>query len=143
MLNWRSVPADVADQSFSDDALIANFDTDSQESAYEKHDSLLIVLIKRVCREILGDESDVHSYHIEDWWPNHTRYISVSADYCTRGLIVALNSLLTDEFSNYRIQVIVDSDLSVDGSPELGALTIYADRIIVEDPVNERLKLVD
>ena len=140
---WQSVTANVADQVFNDDALIAEFATDSDEASYEKHDSFLIVLIKRACKDVLGPIADVHTYHIEDWWPNHTRYISVSADHCTRQLIMALHSLLTGEFLSYRIQVIVDADLSVDGSPEIGALTIYADRIIVEDRLNETLGLLN
>ena len=141
MENWYVVSEAKSDQLFSDDAMIAEFATEGDESAYEKRDSFLIVLIKRACEEALGSVADIHVYHIEDWWPNHTRYVSVSAEYCTREFILMLQSLLTEEFSNYRIQLIVDSNLAVDESPELGALTIYADRVIVEDRVAKTLNI--
>ena len=49
MENWYVVSEAKSDQLFSDDAMIAEFATEGDESAYEKRDSFLIVLIKRAC----------------------------------------------------------------------------------------------
>ena len=139
MVNWLLVSEEESDRAFEDDALIANFESESEEIAYEKLDAFLIMAIKRACTDVLGQDAEDHVYHLEDWWPNHTRYLSVSADYCSCDLIVKLHSLLTEEFSLYRIQLVVDSNLTVEGSPEIGAMTIYSDRIVVEKSVSDRL----
>ena len=138
-MKWLTVTAEESDRAFGEDALIAEFENDAEESAYEKLDSFLIALIKRKCEEVLGDNAATHTHHVEDWWPNHTRYVYVSIAHCSRELILALHSLLSEEFENYRIQLLADSDLSAEESTQIGAMVIYADRILVESDVAVQL----
>jgi hypothetical protein len=140
-MKWCRVSPQDFDASFEMKALIAEFGDDSDEAAYEGKDAFLIELIKYKCKSELGEALEEHTYHLYDWWPNHTRYIGVSADYCTPTLILALQGLLADEFSDYRIQVIVHEDLRGNGEDETGALCVYSDSVIVEHKVAERCSL--
>jgi hypothetical protein len=141
MTEWQYVNPGEFDRAFSDDADIVEFVSEAEETDYEKHDSFLIELIKQVCSSVLDDSADVHTHHLEDWWPNRTRYLYVSSEFCTQQLLAKLHGLLTDEFAAYRIQVLVNEDLTLDSGREIGALVIYADRIVVEHDVATRCGL--
>lgn len=125
------------DAAFDQDACIAELTSPEEETAYERQDSFLIHLIKRACREVLGVLADRHVHHLEDWWPNHTRYVYVSRAYATWQLIEKLRSLLTDDFGAWRIQVVVSENLTADVGEdiEVGSLVIYCDRIVMESAV--------
>ena len=132
MTQWHQLSPSDCDKAFDQGAIIADFNHELEEEAYEKRDSRLIELLKHKCQELLGASADSHTYHLEDWWPNHTRYISLSAQVCTPAMILGLQSLLTGEFANYRIQLVVEQDLTNSDSSQLGALVVYPDRILVE-----------
>jgi len=128
------VPKERFNIAFDQDAYIAEFTSSGEEAAYERQDSFLIYLIKRACREMLGVEADRHVHHLEDWWPNHTRYVYFSRAYVTWPLVEKLRSLLTDDFELWRIQVVVSEDLTaaVGEDIEVGSLVIYCDRIVMD-----------
>lgn len=124
MTEWQYVEPGEFDRAFSDDADIVEFASDAEESDYEKHDAFLIELIKRACISVLDNLAESHTDHTEDWWPNRTRYLYVSAEFCTPRLIDKLQDLLPDEFARCRIQIVANEDLTLDSGREIGALVI-------------------
>jgi hypothetical protein len=98
----------------------------------------LIHLIKRIVEESLGARSERMPCVVEDWWPNHTRYIELELAQCTVPFLEALHALLADEFRNYRIQLCVYED-QMKGTTYIGSLALYADNIVIEDELNKRL----
>ena len=135
MTHWQLVSPEEFDAAFSEDALVAEFADEAAEHAYVDRDTRLIKAIKGTCSLVAGTDADEHVHHLEDWWPNHTRYVYVSAKLCSNVLISALRALLVGEFTKYRIPVIANHDLTDDKDQEVGALVIYTDRAVVETRV--------
>ena len=140
---WVEVTPAEFDTSMKWDATTAEFSTDRTEEIYVDNDSELIEIIKRTCREVLGDVADEHTYHLYDWWPNHTRYVTLSKDVCSLQLIVKLRSCLTGTFKDYRIQILVVDDLPNDDHEAIGSLAINSNRVVIENAAAAAISKVD
>jgi hypothetical protein len=137
--NCLVVSPDEFDTRFRKDALIARFDSEAAETAYEKRDSFLIFLINQLVQRTF-DSEEVDSLFVGDnWWPDHTRHIETTVKQCTLHFLTALRALLTNEFSEYRIQICVYDSLS-QNSEYIGSMALYADRVLIESKLFEALK---
>ena len=119
------------DRLFRDEAIIATFASDEDEADYERRDSFLIHLIRRVVERHFGPASEHTPHVVDDWWPNHTRYLDLSRDHCTPGFLADLHALLSDEYHDWRIQVCVYED-HVEGESYIGSSAIYQNRVLIE-----------
>lgn len=128
------------DELIDEGAKIAEFSSPAEEAAYERRDSFLIHLIKRLVNEHFSLVADSTPYVLEDWWPNHTRYLDMVPGQCTLPFLQALHELLTGEFSAYRIQICVYED-PMEGTTYIGSIMLYADRLIIETALDDRLGL--
>jgi hypothetical protein len=98
----------------------------------------LIHLIVRAVAKHLGktiEEAEQVVGH--DWWVDRTRCLWLEASQCTAQLLADLHSLLSDEYTEWRITVGVSEDEP--SSEDIGQLVIYPDRIVVEKDVFNRL----
>lgn len=128
------------DDLFNEDAQIAEFSSPAEEEAYERRDAFLIHLIKKLVAEQFGSDADRTPHIVEDWWPNHTRYLEMVPRQCSKPFLQSLHELLTDEFANYRVQICVYENM-FKGSTYIGSMVIYADRIVIESALSDRLDL--
>jgi hypothetical protein len=128
------------DELFDEDANIAKFSSPAEEAAYEKRDSFLIHLIKKLVNDHFGLETEGALYILEDWWPNHTRYLDMVPGQCTLPFLQALHELLTEEFSDYRIQICVYAN-PMEGTTYIGSIALYARRLVIEAALHHHLRL--
>lgn len=136
--NCIVVSPEVFDDLFRKDALIAEFESSSDEVEYERRDSFLIHLINQVV-ELQFTSEDTQALCVgDDWWPNHTRYITAAPNHCTSAFLTALRCLLTDQYEFYRIQICVCESLS-DTDVYIGSIAIYADRMVIESKLFQKL----
>jgi len=126
----RVVSPKEFDKIFKEEALIAEFSSTEEEEEYERKDSALIRLIRKEIRLHFGRKAD-SPYVIDDWWPNHTRYIEVTPAHCTAAFLIALGRLLNNQYKDYRIQVCVYED-AMDGATYIGSMALYKDRVLIE-----------
>jgi hypothetical protein len=126
------------DELFKDEALIAEFASADDETAYERRDAFLIHLIRREAKRHFGANEEHQPFVGDDWWPNHTRYMDATPAHCTAAFLTALRSLLTDEYKDYRIQICVYGDV-MEGKTYIGSMALYADRVLIEKRLHELL----
>ena len=119
------------DRLFKEEALIAEFSSDQEEEEYERRDSSLIRLIRKEIRLHFGRNAKKQPYVLDDWWPNHTRYIDVTPEHCTAAFLTALRRLLNDDYKDYRIQICAYED-PMDGATYIGSMALYNDRVLIE-----------
>jgi hypothetical protein len=131
-------PPERFDELFREQALIAHFPTEDAETEYERHDSLLIDLIRREVTTHFGIDSDETLSVGDDWWPDHTRHMEVTPEHCTPAFLTALRALLTDDYRDYRIQLCVYADL-MDGKSYIGSMALSADRVLIEQKLHDLL----
>jgi hypothetical protein len=134
------VTPEAFDELYKKDTLVATFASHAEEEAYERRDEFLVHLIKKVVHESFGAQFDGTPHVIEDWWPNHTRYLELKAAQCTRPFLESLQRLLADEFRDYRIQFCVYDD-PAQGASYIGSMLLYADHIVIESELHRRLGL--
>jgi hypothetical protein len=118
------------DRIFKEETLVAEFSSTKEEDEYERKDSALIRLIRKEIRIHFGRKKD-SPYVLDDWWPNHTRYIEVTPAHCTAAFLTALGRLLNNDYKDYRIQICVYED-AMDGSTYIGSMALYKDRVLIE-----------
>ncbi len=123
---------------FDQEVKIAEFTSVHEKSAYEKRDSFLIHLIKRSIAEHF-EQGDDGPYVLEDWWPDHTRYLELAPLHTTKRFLTSLHDLLTEEFAHWRIQLCVYEDSTL-GDTYIGSMVLYADHILVETKLDKRLR---
>ena len=119
------------DKAFQEEALIAEFSSSEDEDEYERRDSLLIRLIRKEVRQHFGRNAKQQPHLIDDWWPNHTRYIEATPAHCTAAFLTALGRLLNNDYKDYRIQICVYED-TMDGTTYIGSMALYKDRVLIE-----------
>ena len=132
------------DKFFHEEVLIAEFASPDEEEEYERRDSSLIRLIRKAVREHFGRNVKKQPHIIEDWWPDHTRYIEAEPEHCTPAFLNALRRLLIDDYKDYRIQICVYKD-PMDGTSYIGSMALYKDRVLIEKKLHalfEREKLI-
>lgn len=129
--NQQVVSPDQFDQLFGEQALIAEFANESEETEYEQRDSFLIHLIRNEAAKQFGPASDESPFVGDDWWPNHTRYLDVTPDHCTPDFLTGLRTLLADDYRDYRIQLCVYADRD-DGKSYIGSMALSADHVLIE-----------
>src|SRR5687768_15890203 len=109
------------DERFREEARIAEFASPDEKIAYERRDSFLIHLIRREAQQHFGPDKDHQPFVGDDWWPDHTRHMEATPAHCTPGFLIALRSLLTDDYTDYRIQICVYAD-AMDGKTYIGSM---------------------
>lgn len=134
--NQQVVSPDQFDQLFGEQALIAEFATESEEFEYERRDSFLIHLIRNEAAKQF--ESDESPFVGDDWWPNHTRYLEVTPSHCTPEFLVGLRALLADDYRDYRIQLCVYADRD-DGKSYIGSMALSAKSVLIEQKLRDLL----
>ncbi len=124
------------DKHFQSETIIAGFASQEEKDAYSKRDAFLIYLIRRLVQKLFCKREDEEQQLFvgDDWWPNHTRYIETTPDYCTEKFIAGLRNLLDDRYEKYRIQICVHGDL-LDGKSYIGSMALYVDRVLIEKPL--------
>jgi hypothetical protein len=130
----RPVSPTEFDALFESEANIAEFSSKGEEIAYEKKTAFLTYLIRQRASEQFGP-GDETCFLIDDWWPNHSRYVELAVSRFTLPFLTALHDLLADEFAKWRIQICVYGDTleaTLHGSTLRGSMVIYADRIVIE-----------
>jgi hypothetical protein len=127
------------DALFHKEANIAEFASSDEEAAYERRDSLLIHLIRREVQQHFGTDEERKPFVGDDWWPDHTRHMEATLAHCNPAFLEALRSILTDDYKDYRIQICVYGD-TTDGKSYIGSMALYADRVLIEKPLYERLQ---
>jgi len=136
--NQQVVSQDQFAELFREQALTAEFATESEESDYERRDSFLIHLIRNEAAKQFGTESDESPFVGDDWWPDHTRHLEVTPAHCTPEFFAGLRTLLADEYRDYRIQLCVYADHS-DGNSYIGSMALSADRVLIEQKLRNLL----
>lgn len=140
----RVVSPKEFDKFFHEEVLIAEFASPEEEEEYEKRDSSLIRLIRKEIRQHFGRDVEKQPHVIDDWWPNHTRYIDAVPAHCTAPFLIALRRLLKDDYKDYRIQICVYDD-PMTGTSYIGSMALYRDRVLIEKKLYklfEREKLI-
>jgi len=127
------------DKFFRAEARIAEFASVDEEAAYAKRVSFLTYLIRKEAQHLFGKNDEQQLYIVDDWWPDHTRYIEATPAYCTATFFTALRCLLTDDYKDYRIQICVYGDL-MDGKSYIGSMVLFADRVLIEKRFYELLQ---
>jgi len=127
----RVVSPKEFDKLFHEEALIAEFSSDREEEEYERRDASLIRLIRKEIRLYFGRNARQQPYVLDDWWPNHTRYVDVTPAHCTAPFLIALGQLLNNDYTDYRIQICVYED-TMDGTTYIGSMALYKDRVLIE-----------
>ncbi|WP_035615963.1 hypothetical protein [Haloferula sp. BvORR071] len=88
--------------------------------------------IEDACRGVFGvQDMEPHVYISDNWWPDHTRHIEVSAESFQQPLFEALRALLVAEFGEWRIQVVVYRD-PMAGTTMIGSVLIWSDKLIID-----------
>ncbi|HUE74751.1 MAG TPA: hypothetical protein VMP01_28035 [Pirellulaceae bacterium] len=126
---------DQFDRIFHDTGVIAEFANEEQEKKYMDVDSALIEAIKNTCQELVTDNEEV-VHHIEDWWPNHTRYVECSVSAFDVRLIRSLHALLIGKYDCWRIQIVV-----YEGGTQIGSIVIGSQWSLVDRALFERAQL--
>jgi len=119
------------DESFREEALIAEFSSPKEEAAYERRDALLIRLIRKQVRQHFGRNKERHPFVVDDWWPDHTRFREATPVHCTAAFLTALRRILKNDYKDLRIQICVYED-TLDGTTYIGSMVLYADRVLIE-----------
>ena len=127
----RVVSPKEFDKAFKEEALIAEFASSREEEAYERKDAALIRRIRKEIRQHFGRNAKQQPYVLDDWWPNHTRYIDVTPAHCTPAFLIALRQLLNDKHKDFRIQICVYEDY-MEGTTYIGSMALYRDRVLIE-----------
>ena len=135
----RVVSPKEFDKRFQDEALIAEFSSPQEEEAYERRDASLIRLIRKEIRQHFGRNAKRQPYVLDDWWPNHTRYIDVTPAHCTAAFLIALRRLLNNEYKDFRIQICVYEDM-MDGKTYIGSMALHKDRVLIERKLHTLLQ---
>ena len=132
------------DKVFKEEALIAEFSSSEDEDNYERRDAALIRLIRKEIRQHFGRNVKRQPHVIDDWWPDHTRFIEATPAHCTPAFLIGLRQLLKDDYKDYRIQICVYED-SMDGTTYIGSMALYKDRVLIEKKLHalfERQNLI-
>jgi hypothetical protein len=124
---------------FNDTAEIVEFANDAEEQAYVASDEQLIQLIKDAVDRELGLVNCAHVHHIEDWWPNHTRYVECNLAVFDETLRSALQSLLHGEYEPWRIQIVVYRDMML-GATQVGSMVLNAGWTLVDRRLYDELR---
>lgn len=119
------------DKVFKKEALIAEFSSTREEEAYEKRDWSLIRLIRKEIRQHFGRSTKRQPYVLDDWWPDHTRFIDATPAHCTPAFLIALRRLLKNDYKDYRIQICVYEDI-MEGTTYIGSMALYRNRVLIE-----------
>ena len=127
----RIVTPKEFDKVFKEETLVAEFSSADDEEEYVRRDSALIRLIRKDIRQHFGRNAERQPYVLDDWWPNHTRYIDATPEHCTAAFLIALRGLLKDDYKNYRIQICVYKD-PMDGTTYIGSMALHKDRVLIE-----------
>lgn len=122
---------------FIESANIIDFQNDEEEDAYETRDSEFIEVIKNACSKTINIDQIEYVEHLEDWWPNHTRYVYLGSKYLNKQFLESLQNLIKSPYENYRIQVVIGEE-KVEGE-ELGSLIIEKKKIIYEDSLEKTI----
>jgi hypothetical protein len=130
-VNTQIVSPEQFDKRFNDEANIADFASDQDESDYVERDSFLVYLIKREVQKHFGSDAADSVHILEDWWPNHTRYLDMTPLQCTPAFLIDVHTLLVGDFSDYRVQICVYGDILA-GASIVGAMVMYTNRIVIE-----------
>jgi len=137
----RWVEPQKFDDLFASEADIVDLDDEDSESAYESLDSQLIEHINQALAAIYPQDSAGKAerpYQLEDWWPNHTRYLDVCRRHLIPELLPTLHGLLSEPFHHYRIQLVVYED-SQDGESYIGSIALYRNHMIAEKRLKQLL----
>ncbi len=126
------------DDIFSKEVKIADLRNQQDEDDYAQRDNRLIQLLKSIVLSHTKNENTEEVWIGQDWWPDHTRHIEINYCLCSSHLISDLQSVLTGEFSNYRIQMCVYRDIS-EGESYVGSLVLYTDKRLIEKPLYDLL----
>lgn len=113
-------------------AMIAAFLTGADSDRFSEKNGRLRNAMEISVIAHLGDdlaESDTHLNY--DWWPDHTRTIEISERVFRFEMFELLRSLLTGEFDEWRIQVVVYADI-MKGTTMIGSILIWWDKLIVD-----------
>ncbi|HEX7331597.1 MAG TPA: hypothetical protein VF290_08850 [Pyrinomonadaceae bacterium] len=129
--NQRVVTAKEFDKAFKEEALIAEFSSSKDEEAYERRDAKLIRLIRKEIRQHFGRNEKKQPYVLDDWWPDHTRFIDATPAHCTPAFLMALRQLLNNDHKDFRIQICVYEDV-MEGTTYIGSMALYRDRVLIE-----------
>ena len=127
----KVVSPDKFNELFREEAHIAGLASPEEEVAYERRDSFLIHLIRREVQQHFGTDKEQQPFVGDDWWPDHTRHMEATPAHCTPAFLIALRSLLTDDYKDYRIQICVYED-AMDGKSYIGSMALYTDRVLIE-----------
>ncbi len=131
-----------SDSDFSDlfvkSASILKFIDDDDKKKYSEKDRRLTDLIEAATEKVFSGEQREGRVFIEyDWWPDHTRHVEVNLDAFTQSYFDALRTLLGGEFAEWRIQVVIYSDLR-DGH-KLGSIIIWREKLLIDKSLYEAL----
>lgn len=135
----RVVSPKEFDKAFKAEALIAEFSSPKDEEAYERRDAALIRLIRKEIRQHFGRNTKHQPYVLDDWWPNHTRYIDVTPAHCTPAFLTALRQLLNNDHKDFRIQICVYEDF-MEGTTYIGSMALHRDRVLIEKKLHALFK---
>ncbi|HSE23338.1 MAG TPA: hypothetical protein VLB68_16845 [Pyrinomonadaceae bacterium] len=127
------------DKLFREEALIALFSSEKEEEAYERRDALLIRLIRREIKQHFGRNKARHPFVVDDWWPDHTRFIEATPAHCTAAFLTALRRLLKDKHKDFRIQICVYKD-PMEGTTYIGSMALYSNRVLIEKRLHKLLE---
>lgn len=127
------------DRIFRDTAVIAEFADEPDEEEYVSADSALIEEIKRTSFRLLPKHEEL-VHHIEDWWPNHTRYVECSWSAFDLRMIRGLQALLSGRFEGWRIQIVVYENM-YEGSSQIGSIVIASDWSLIDRALFDRAQL--
>lgn len=106
------------------------------QTAYERLDDGLANQLQSLFVEMYGEDNDGILYHQNwDWWPTRTRFIWLDAVCVTWQLLDHLQSLLTGDVEDWRINIHVHSPLDADDSKEIGGLNVYRNWILAQRAV--------
>lgn len=108
-MEYHIVDETEFDEIFERTAVIADLKSEQDEEAYVRLDQEMIDRIAAICSSISAPDQDLTFQQLEDWWPNHTRYLYVAIS-CFSGHLLRLLHQLIRERPDWRIQVVVVTD---------------------------------
>lgn len=122
------------DELFQEEAVIAKFGSAQEEAEYDKRNSELIARIRQEIAQLFGPEESRRLFVEDEWWRDHTQRVEIARKHFTTALVMALRSLLTGEFKDFRILISVYVNRKKTGLyiGYIGSVALHADRALIE-----------
>ena len=109
---------------------------EAEETAYEYLDSQIAERIDIALRDLCGADGDGSLYHQNyDWWPTRTRFLELDSSAISWKLLTNLQSLLTGDVDDWRMNIHVYRPLDSHNPIHVGAISVYRDWLLIQKPV--------